>query len=245
MGAISFDAVRHLQLCRIERRPPRPDLANWPHLPMASVRTTQAGDYMALRSPHRPCRHARIRRWCDEYPAGNAHARYTADSTGASSPRHCVCPPSCAEYDKVARQCAQEKTDFPRYFTSPDRVAGVAGPRSPSHGAPHPPGQIPQWSRASTVSTSSLSPRSTRRLCWNWLDVEFLSRKENLLLLGNSGTGKSHVALALYLAACQRGHRVRFTTAAALVSELIEARDEKHLLRFQNTAGSLRATYRR
>jgi len=38
---------------------------------------------------------------------------------------------------------------------------------------------------------------------------------------------------ALGLAACQRGHRVRFTTASALVSELIEARDEKHLLRFQ------------
>jgi hypothetical protein len=40
--------VRHLLLCRIERRPPRLDLANWPHLPMANVRTTQAVDYMAL-----------------------------------------------------------------------------------------------------------------------------------------------------------------------------------------------------
>jgi hypothetical protein len=37
-------------LCRIERRPPRLDLDNWPHLPMASVRTTQAADYMALLS---------------------------------------------------------------------------------------------------------------------------------------------------------------------------------------------------
>ena len=50
LGAISFDAVRHLLLCRIERRPPRLDLANWPQLPMATVRTTQAGDYMALLS---------------------------------------------------------------------------------------------------------------------------------------------------------------------------------------------------
>jgi len=62
---------------------------------------------------------------------------------------------------------------------------------------------------------------------------EYLARKENILLLGNSGTGKSHIALALGLAACQRGHRVRFITAAALVGELIEARDEKRLLRFQ------------
>src|ERR1700678_3271094 len=56
---------------------------------------------------------------------------------------------------------------------------------------------------------------------------EFLSRNENVLLLGNSGTGKTHIALALGLSACQHGHRVRFTTASALVSELIEARDEK------------------
>ena len=50
LGAISFDAVRHLLLCRIERRPPRLNLDNWPHLPLATVRTTQAADYMALLS---------------------------------------------------------------------------------------------------------------------------------------------------------------------------------------------------
>jgi hypothetical protein len=48
LGTISFDAVRHLLLCRIERRPPRLDMENYPHLPMAQVRTTQAVDYMSL-----------------------------------------------------------------------------------------------------------------------------------------------------------------------------------------------------
>jgi hypothetical protein len=48
LNTISFDAVRHLVLCRIEQRPPRLDMANWPHLPMAQVRTTQAADYMTL-----------------------------------------------------------------------------------------------------------------------------------------------------------------------------------------------------
>jgi len=48
LGTIGFDAVRHLLLCRIERRPPKLDLENWPHLPMAQVRTTQAADYMSL-----------------------------------------------------------------------------------------------------------------------------------------------------------------------------------------------------
>ena len=48
LGTISFDAVKHLLLCRIERRPPRLDMENYPHLPLAQVRTTQAADYMTL-----------------------------------------------------------------------------------------------------------------------------------------------------------------------------------------------------
>jgi hypothetical protein len=48
LGTISFDAVRHLMLCRIERRPPRLDMQNYPHLPLAQVHTTQAADYMSL-----------------------------------------------------------------------------------------------------------------------------------------------------------------------------------------------------
>src|SRR5260370_41796363 len=55
---------------------------------------------------------------------------------------------------------------------------------------------------------------------------------------GRAAVGSGRVALALGLAACQRGHRVRFTTTAALVSELIEARDEKKLLRFQKQIAS-------
>jgi hypothetical protein len=48
LGTLGFDAVKHLLLCRIERRPPRLDLDNYPHLPLADVQTTQATDYMAL-----------------------------------------------------------------------------------------------------------------------------------------------------------------------------------------------------
>ena len=81
-------------------------------------------------------------------------------------------------------------------------------------------------------------PSLNKTLVLELARCEYLTRKENLLLLGNSGTGKTHISLALGLAACQRGHRVRFTTAASLVSELIEARDEKKLLRFQKQIAS-------
>ena len=47
-GAIGFDAVKHLVLCRIERRPPRLDMAIYPYLPKATVATTSARSYMGL-----------------------------------------------------------------------------------------------------------------------------------------------------------------------------------------------------
>jgi transposase len=50
LGTISYDAVKHLVLCRIERRPPRLDLTSYPHLPQAQVQTTQPSAYMALLS---------------------------------------------------------------------------------------------------------------------------------------------------------------------------------------------------
>ena len=50
LGAIGYDAVKHLVLCRIERRPPRLDLDIYPCLPRASVETTQPASYMSLMS---------------------------------------------------------------------------------------------------------------------------------------------------------------------------------------------------
>lgn len=58
---------------------------------------------------------------------------------------------------------------------------------------------------------------------------EYIVRREPILLVGNPGVGKTHLATGLALAACRQGHRVRFYTAARLVNELIEARDEHRL----------------
>ena len=69
---------------------------------------------------------------------------------------------------------------------------------------------------------------------------ERIERLENVIALGPGGTGKTHVALGLGLAACQRGVSVGFTTAAALVHELLEARDEKRLLRLQKQLAGYR-----
>jgi DNA replication protein DnaC len=71
----------------------------------------------------------------------------------------------------------------------------------------------------------AVQPRTIRELA----TVEFCRRAENVILLGDSGTGKTHLGIALGIAACQASMRVRFTTTAGLVNELIEARDERVL----------------
>ncbi len=61
---------------------------------------------------------------------------------------------------------------------------------------------------------------------------EYIQQKKGLILIGNPGLGKTHLALGLASAACREGRRVRFWTAAGLVNELIQAQDEHRLHRF-------------
>ena len=140
-------------------------------------------------------------------------------------------PTVLREYDKSARQCAEEKADFPTYLLRLTELELLDRDRRATER------RIRQARFPVVKSLDSFDflaiPSLNKTLVLELARCEFLDRKENLLFLGNSGTGKSHLSLALGLIACQRGHRVRFTTAAALVSELIEARDEKHLLCFQ------------
>ncbi len=75
-------------------------------------------------------------------------------------------------------------------------------------------------------------PSPNKMLMLELARSEYVVRRENIIAVGNSGTGKSHVALGLGLAACQKGLSVGFITTCAPVHELLEARDDKRLLRF-------------
>lgn len=68
---------------------------------------------------------------------------------------------------------------------------------------------------------------------------EYVGRKENVLLVGNPGTGKTHLASALAFAACSQGRKVRFYTVTDLVTELMESQDERRLQRLQKQMRSL------
>jgi DNA replication protein DnaC len=145
-------------------------------------------------------------------------------------------PTILREYDKVARQCAVEQLDYQRYLLRMTELELLDRERRATER------RIRQAKFPVIKTMDSFDflaiPTLNKTLVLELARCEFLARRENVLLLGNSGTGKTHIALALGLAACQRGHRVRFTTTAALVSELIEARDEKKLLRFQKQIAS-------
>ena len=138
-------------------------------------------------------------------------------------------PTMLREYDRVARQCAAEDLDYPRYLLRMAELELLDRERRATER------RIRQAKFPVTKSLDSFDflamPTLNKPMVLELARCEFLTRRENVLLLGNSGTGKTHIALGL--AACQQGHRVRFTTAAALVHELIEARDERKLLRFQ------------
>jgi DNA replication protein DnaC len=64
------------------------------------------------------------------------------------------------------------------------------------------------------------------------VEGNYIGRRENLVIIGRHGTGKTHAAIVLGIEACRRGHRVLFTTAADLVNTLVEAREEKQLKKY-------------
>ena len=81
------------------------------------------------------------------------------------------------------------------------------------------------FKRASHLPESLLS---------NLAEGSYIENAEPILFLGEPGTGKTHLATALGFAAAQQGRRVRFTTAAGLVTELVEAKDSRQLTSIVN-----------
>jgi len=70
-----------------------------------------------------------------------------------------------------------------------------------------------------------------RRLVREMVEGTYIQEKRNIIFVGKTGTGKSHLATALGLEACRQGIRTRFVTGAGLVNELIEARNERAVSR--------------
>ena len=140
-------------------------------------------------------------------------------------------PTFLREYDKLARQCAAEGVDHTRYLLRLAELELIDRERRMVER------RIKQARFPAVKSLDSFDflalPSLNKALVLELARSEYVGRRENIIAVGNSGTGKTHIVLGLGLAACQKGLSVGFTTAAALVHELIEAGDEKRLLRLQ------------
>ena len=140
-------------------------------------------------------------------------------------------PTVLREFDKVAQQCAAEGLDHVQFLARLveleliDRERRMIERRIKAAKFP----AVKSLDSFDFKAIPSLNKMQVLELA----RCEWIERRENVIALGPSGTGKTHVALGLGLAACQKGLAVGFITAAALVHELMEARDERRLLRLQ------------
>ena len=147
-------------------------------------------------------------------------------------------PTILREYGKLAAQCAAEGVSHPDYLLRlaelelTDRHQRMVQRRIRA-------ARFPATKGLDTFDFSAI-PSVNQPLVTQLARCEYVEHHENVIAIGNSGTGKTHVALGLGLAACQRGLSVGFTTAAALVNELMEARDERRLLNLQRQLARLR-----
>ena len=135
------------------------------------------------------------------------------------------------EYQKLARQCATEGVDHIGYLTRLCEREMIERERRKVERRIKA-ARFPVVKSLDSFDFTAI-PKLNKMQVLELARCEWIERRENVIALGPSGTGKTHVALGLGLAACQKGLSVGFTTAAALVSEMMEARDQRRLLRFQ------------
>jgi DNA replication protein DnaC len=136
-------------------------------------------------------------------------------------------PTILREYAAVAAACSTERTDYPTYLLRLaereliDRERRAAERRIKA-------AKFPVLKTLDTFDFTA-QPSLNEALVRELMTGEYIDRRENVLLVGNSGTGKTHLATALGFAACGQGRRVRFFGTTGLVTHLLEAREDRRL----------------
>jgi DNA replication protein DnaC len=136
-------------------------------------------------------------------------------------------PTVLAEYEKLARDAAARDEPYEAYLLTltelevAARSANAVAARIRAAGFP----VVKEFDAFDVTAVPSLPKQKALELARG----EWVAQRTNVCLIGGSGTGKTHVAIAWGLSLCRLGKRVRFTTAAALVTELEEAQQQHRL----------------
>lgn len=134
-------------------------------------------------------------------------------------------PTVLREYEPLAAACTQEKADYATYLLRLterellDRERRSAERRLQA-------ARLPVIKTLDTFDFAA-QPSVNETLVRELVRGQYITEHENVLIVGNSGTGKTHLATALAFAACAQGRKVRFFTVTQLVRYLLEARDER------------------
>ena len=135
------------------------------------------------------------------------------------------------EYAALAAWCRQDRSDFPVYLLRlAEREIMEREKRATERRI-----KEANFPVIKTIDTYEFSaqPSINEALVRELLRGEYLEKRENVLLIGNPGTGKTHLASALAFSACAQGRKVCFYAATHLVTQLVECREERRLQRFQ------------
>jgi DNA replication protein DnaC len=136
-----------------------------------------------------------------------------------------------AECEQVARQCASENIDYLGFLLRLcERELGDRERRACARRLKA--ARLPQVKSLDEFDFTA-QPSLNRALVVELSRCEFIDRRETVIVLGGPGTGKTHVAIGLAAAACQRGKKVRFFRVSELLTQRLEAREERALGRLR------------
>jgi len=146
-------------------------------------------------------------------------------------------PTMNGECEKTAQRCAQENVDHLGFLLQLCELELIERERRAAERRL----KAARFPNHKTLESFDFpqQPSLNKVLLTELLRGEYLDKRENILLVGNSGTGKTHVATALGIAACGQGKRVRFYRVTELITQLLEAREERELTRLKKQLAKL------